>query len=84
MGGVKEVKYNEISLILDILERTVLPYKVWTVTTVFSVMRQLYFSNRRSYLRLYCRLIHPHLLISEMKTGIHTLALGTPCLVPTE
>jgi len=75
------VKYKEMGLlILDILEMTVLPYKVWTVTTVFSLMRHLYISNRRSYLCLYCRLIHPHNLLSEMKTEIHTLALGTPCL----
>jgi len=78
-------KCNEMGLlILDILERTVLPYKVWRLTTVFSVMRQLYLSNRRSYLRLYCLLIHPHHLLSEMKTGKYTLALGAPCLAPTE
>lgn len=40
-GGGKEVKYNEMDLlILDVLERTNLQ-KVWTVTTVVRLMRQL-------------------------------------------
>jgi len=80
----KEVKYKKMGLlILDILARTVLPCKIWTATTVFSLMRQLYISNRRSRVRLYCRLINPLRLLSEMKTVILTLALGTPCLAPT-
>ena len=82
--GGKEVKYNEMGLLVfDILETTVLPHNVWTVT-VFSLMRQLYISNRHSYLLLYCRLINPYHLMSQMETGIHTLALGTPCLASTE
>jgi hypothetical protein len=36
----KEVNYKEMGpLVLDILERNVLPCKIWTATTVFSPMR---------------------------------------------
>jgi hypothetical protein len=40
-GGGKEVKYNEMDLlILDVLERTILR-KVWTVMTVVRLTRRL-------------------------------------------
>jgi hypothetical protein len=41
-------------------------------------------SNRQSYLHLYCWLIYPHQLLSEIKAGTHTLASDTPCMSPTE
>jgi len=40
-GGGKEVKYNEMDLlIVDVLERTILR-KVWTVMTVVRLTRRL-------------------------------------------
>jgi hypothetical protein len=80
----KEVKYKEWASSSWISCKGLLPCKIRTATTVFSLIRQLYISNRRSYVRLYCRLIDTQHLLSEMKTVIRTLALGTPCLARTK
>jgi hypothetical protein len=40
--------------------------------------------QQQAQLHLYCRLIYPQHLWSEIKRGIHTLALDTPYMSPTE